>query len=56
MNVPKPVAARAVHLIDRPGAAQSTLYIGLPVIDPSQADYIPFVVANITAERGIIAT
>ncbi|MGH9902884.1 MAG: M16 family metallopeptidase, partial [Pyrinomonadaceae bacterium] len=35
MNVPVPVAARSIHLIDRPGAAQSTLYLGLPVVDPS---------------------
>lgn len=46
INIPKPSATRTIHLIDRPGAAQSTLYIGLPVIDPSNADYVPFIVAN----------
>lgn len=45
-NVPKPVSSRTLHLIDRPGAAQSTLYVGLPVIDPSNPDYVPFVVMN----------
>lgn len=46
INIPKPQAARALHLIDRPGAAQSTIYLGLPVADPSNPDYIPFVVMN----------
>jgi zinc protease len=46
MNVPKPSAGRTLHLIDRPGAAQSTLYVGLPVVDPSNPDYVPFVVMN----------
>ena len=35
-----------MHLIDRPGAAQSTLYIGLPVIAPGNDDYIALVVTN----------
>ncbi len=46
INVPKANATKTIHLIDRPNAAQSTLYIGLPVIDPSHPDYIPFVVTN----------
>ena len=46
MNVPKPTVARTLQLIDRPNASQSTLYLGLPVIDPSNPDYIPFIVAN----------
>jgi predicted Zn-dependent peptidase len=45
-NVPRPTSARAIHLIDRPGAAQSTIYMGLPVVDPSHADYIPLVVTD----------
>ncbi|HEX8708945.1 MAG TPA: pitrilysin family protein [Pyrinomonadaceae bacterium] len=40
MNIPKPVAARALNLIDRPGAAQSTIYLGLPTVDPSNTDWI----------------
>jgi len=45
-NVPKPTAARKIHLIDRPGAPQSTLYLGLPVVDPSHQDYVEMVVTN----------
>ena len=45
-NVPSPESARKIHLINRPGAAQSTLYIGLPVIDPSHVDYVPLFVTN----------
>ena len=35
-----PVKTRSLRLIARPGAAQSTLYLGLPVIDPTSPDYI----------------
>jgi zinc protease len=35
-----PAKARSLSVIDRPGAAQSTLYIGLPVADPVSPDYI----------------
>lgn len=45
-NPPKPASARALHLINRPGAAQSTIYLGLPVVDPSHADYVPLVVTD----------
>jgi len=45
-NVPKPASVRALYLIDRPGAVQSTIYLGMPVIDPSNPDYIPLVVTN----------
>ena len=41
-----PVCARSLHLIDRPGAVQSTLYIGLPVIDATHADYLALTVMN----------
>jgi zinc protease len=46
INIPKPVAKRQVELVDRPGAPQSTLYIGLPTINPSNPDYIPLQVMN----------
>lgn len=46
MNIPAPVSKRAVHLTDRPGAAQSTIYLGLPVIDPTQKDYMALLVTN----------
>ena len=45
-NIPKPASARKIHLIDRPGAPQSTLYLGLPVVDPSHKDYVPMIVTN----------
>ncbi|MDP8982146.1 MAG: insulinase family protein [Acidobacteriota bacterium] len=35
-----PVKARSLQVIDRPGAAQSTIFIGLPVANPSSSDYI----------------
>ncbi|MGA2578638.1 MAG: pitrilysin family protein [Bryobacteraceae bacterium] len=35
-----PVKARSLQLIDRPGAPQSNLLIGLPVAEPSSPDYI----------------
>ena len=41
-----PVKARSLHLIDRPGAAQSTLYLGLPVPGPTSSDYIVLDVLN----------
>jgi zinc protease len=42
----KAAKARSFSMIDRPGAAQSTLYIGLPVADPTSPDYIPLDVTN----------
>jgi zinc protease len=41
-----PVRARSFALIDRPGAPQSTLYIGLPIAGPTSPDYIPLDVMN----------
>lgn len=50
---PPPATARAssqgrpvIHLVDRPGAVQSSIYIGLPVVDPTHADYVPLQVTN----------
>ena len=37
---------RKVYLVDRPGAVQSTVMIGLPTIDPSSADYVPLLVTD----------
>ncbi|MGH9945164.1 MAG: M16 family metallopeptidase [Pyrinomonadaceae bacterium] len=45
-NMPKPVSQRVIHLIDRPGATQSTINLGLPVVSPGHHDYIPLVVTN----------
>lgn len=41
-----PSSERAIHLVDRPGAEQSTLSIGLPVPDPTDDDYVPLAVTN----------
>jgi predicted Zn-dependent peptidase len=43
---PKPVTARAVEVIDRPGAAQSTIYLGLPTIAPQDSDYTALLVTD----------
>ena len=45
-NVPAPVARRALVTNDRPQAPQSTLIVGVPVANPSSADWIPQVVTN----------
>ena len=37
---------RAVHFVDNPGAVQSTLYVGLPVVDPSHPDFVALQVTN----------
>jgi predicted Zn-dependent peptidase len=37
---PTPVKKSQVKLIDRPGAPQSTILLGLPVIDPSNPDFL----------------
>jgi predicted Zn-dependent peptidase len=46
LTPPHAQSVRGVHLVDRPGAVQSTLIVGMPVIDPSQPDYVPLVVTN----------
>ncbi len=45
-NVAQPVTANEVKIIDRPNAPQTTIYYGLPVIDPSHEDYIALDVTN----------
>jgi len=42
----KPSTTKVFSVIDRPGAPQSTLLVGLPVIDPTKPDYISLVVTN----------
>ena len=44
---PKPVSKRSLQTIDRPGAEQSTVYLGLAVPDPLKPDYIPTSVMNV---------
>ena len=46
VDVPEPVSERKIVLIDRPGAVQSTVYLGIPVPDPSQPDWIAQGVTN----------
>jgi predicted Zn-dependent peptidase len=46
VNPPKPKQQRSATLLDRPDAVQSTLYLGLPVPDPSSADYAALSVTN----------
>jgi zinc protease len=46
VNVPSPHAERTLVLLDRPGAVQSTLDVGLRVADPSSADWIPLVATD----------
>jgi zinc protease len=43
---PKPTSTRAVHIIDRPGAPQSTVIVGVPTVDPSHPDFIPLTVMD----------
>lgn len=42
----KPATGQRIVLIDRPGAPQSTIYVGLAVADPSSPDYLPLTVTN----------
>ena len=39
-TAPTPKTARVIHVVDRPGAVQSTIYLGLPVVEPSHPDYV----------------
>ena len=41
-----PLAQPAVRVVDRPGAVQSTLIVGLTVATPSSADYVPLLVTD----------
>ncbi|MBA2303370.1 MAG: insulinase family protein [Acidobacteria bacterium] len=43
---PKPASSRAVHLIDRPGAPQSTIILGMPTINPSSDDFVALTVMD----------
>ena len=43
---PKPAAKRAVYIVDRPGAVQSSMYVGGATLDPSHPDYVALLVTN----------
>jgi zinc protease len=46
LQAPQPKTARAIYLVDRPGAVQSTILLGMPVPDPSSPDFVPLSVVN----------
>lgn len=46
ITVAKPVTKSEMIVIDRPGAPQSTIVFGLPVVDPSHPDYMALRVTN----------
>ncbi len=41
-----PVRRRGLYFIERPGAVQSTLNIGLPTVDAAHPEYLPLTVMN----------
>jgi predicted Zn-dependent peptidase len=41
LQPPSGVTQRQLKLVDRPGAEQSTIFLGLLSIDPSHSDYLP---------------
>jgi predicted Zn-dependent peptidase len=45
-NVPKIDARPSLTSIDRPGAPQSTIYLGMPAVSPSDDDFIKFTVMD----------
>mgnify|MGYP003638924907 CR=1 FL=1 len=45
-NIAEPATSNEIKIIDRPGAPQSTIYYGLPVIGPSHEDFIALDVTN----------
>lgn len=45
-DVPAINAKRSLEVIDRPGAPQSTIYLGMPAVSPSDDDFIKFTVMD----------
>ncbi|HEY8561254.1 MAG TPA: pitrilysin family protein [Pyrinomonadaceae bacterium] len=45
-SVPKIEAKRSLTVIDRPGAPQSTIYLGMPATSGAEEDWIKFTVMN----------
>jgi predicted Zn-dependent peptidase len=43
---PKPKTERVIYLVDRPGAVQSTVLLGMPVIDPTHEDFVALTVMD----------
>ncbi len=46
VNLPKPKGEHRLETVDRPGAVQSTIYLGMPVTDPSSPDWVALGVMN----------
>lgn len=46
IDIPKKTAKKSFHLVDRPGAPQSTIRLGVPAPPPTSADYIPLQVTD----------
>ncbi|HLP75233.1 MAG TPA: pitrilysin family protein [Bacteroidales bacterium] len=46
INVPSRTKTHKIYFADRPGAPQSVIDIGLPVVDPTDSDYIPLILTN----------
>ncbi len=46
VNLPKPKNEHRLETVDRPGAVQSTIYLGMPVTDPSSPDWVSLSVMN----------
>jgi zinc protease len=55
VNAPVPTPGRSVVLIDRPGAPQSTVLLGLATVDPSEPDYLPLTLANTVLGGGLMS-
>lgn len=47
LTQPSPTSARKVYILDRPGAPQSTIILGMPVIDPSKPDWDSLFLMNV---------
>lgn len=45
-NVPTLAAKRSLTVVDRPNAPQSTIYVAMPAVSPSDDDFIKFNVMN----------
>lgn len=45
-NIPVPSSKRTLSVFDRPGAPQSTIYLGMPAISQSDPDYVKFSVMD----------
>ena len=46
VNTPKPKIEKRFETVDRPGAVQSTIYLGMSVTDPSNPDFVALQVMN----------